>query len=56
MPDPTTVDYIEEPYVKASIMVPNEYIGAVMELSQKKRGIYKDMQYIDENRKKYVTI
>lgn len=50
MPDATTIDYIEEPYVKANIMVPNEYIGAVMELSQKKRGIYKDMQYIDEGR------
>ena len=50
MPDATTIDYIEEPYVKASIMVPNEYIGAVMELSQKKRGIYKDMTYIDNSR------
>ena len=50
MPDNTVIDYIEEPYVKASIMVPNEYIGAVMELSQKKRGIYIDMTYIDDNR------
>ena len=50
MPGNTVIDYIEEPYVKASIMVPNEYIGAVMELSQKKRGIYIDMTYIDDNR------
>lgn len=50
MPDATMIDYIEEPYVKALIMVPNEYIGAIMELSQNKRGIYKDMQYIDDNR------
>ncbi len=50
MPEATLVDYIEEPYVKAMIMVPSEYIGAVMELSQNKRGIYIDMQYIDDNR------
>ena len=50
MPDNTLIDYIEEPYVKAGIMVPNEYIGAVMELSQKKRGIYINMDYIDSNR------
>ncbi len=50
MPDSTMIDFIEEPYVKAHIMVPNEYIGAIMELSQNKRGIYKDMQYIDDNR------
>ena len=50
MPEANVIDYIEEPYVKASIMVPNEYIGAVMQLSQEKRGIYKDMTYIDENR------
>ena len=54
MPDNTTIDFIEEPYVKASIMVPNDYIGAVMELSQKKRGIYKDMIYIDENRNQLI--
>lgn len=54
MPDNTTIDFIEEPYVKASIMVPNDYIGAVMELSQKKRGIYKEMIYIDENRNQLI--
>ena len=54
MPEPQKIDYIEEPYVKASIMVPNEYIGAVMELSQNKRGIYKDMQYIDDDRNQLI--
>lgn len=49
---PTTqeIDYIEEPYVKASIIVPNDYVGAVMELSQEKRGEFKDMKYLDTNR------
>ena len=54
MPDSTTISYIEEPYVKASIMVPNEYIGAVMELSQSKRGVYVDMVYIDNNRNQLI--
>ncbi len=54
MPDNTRIDYIEEPYVKASIMVPSESIGPVMELSQSKRGIYKDMIYIDDNRNQLV--
>ncbi|WP_299087751.1 translation elongation factor 4 [uncultured Metabacillus sp.] len=50
MPDPQKIDHIEEPYVKAAIMVPNDYVGAVMELCQKKRGIFIDMQYLDETR------
>ena len=50
MPDPTMVDYIQEPYVKANIMVPSEYVGAVMDLCQKKRGHYVDMQTIDSTR------
>lgn len=50
MPDPQKIDHIEEPYVKASIMVPNDYVGAVMELCQKKRGIFLDMQYLDDIR------
>ncbi len=54
LPEPTVLDYLEEPYVKASIMVPNEYIGAVMELSQNKRGIYSDMVYIDDNRNQLI--
>ena len=54
MPDQTLVHHIEEPYVKASIMVPNDYIGPIMELSQNKRGIYKDMIYIDDNRNQLI--
>lgn len=54
MPDATKIDFIEEPYVKADIMVPNEYIGAVMELSQNKRGIYKDMVYLDDHRNQLI--
>ena len=50
LPDPQKIDHIEEPFVKASIMVPNEYVGPVMELCQKKRGQYKDMIYIDDTR------
>lgn len=50
MPDPQTIDFIEEPYVKATIMVPNDFVGAVMELCQGKRGIFKDMQYLDDIR------
>ncbi len=50
MPDATLIDYIQEPYVKASIMVPQEYVGAVMDIAQKKRGIYLDMQMIDNQR------
>ncbi|MDO4940266.1 MAG: translation elongation factor 4 [Erysipelotrichaceae bacterium] len=54
MPEATLIDSIEEPYVKASIMVPNEYIGAVMQLSQDKRGEYREMIYIDDNRNQLV--
>ncbi len=49
-PDPTRVAFIEEPYVKAQIMVPQEFVGAVMELSQRKRGDFVTMDYIDDNR------
>ncbi len=49
-PDPTTLDYAEEPYVKANIMTPSEYVGNIMELCQERRGVYKDMQYIDTDR------
>ena len=50
MPDPQKIDKVEEPYVRASIMVPNEYVGAVMELSQAKRGTFIDMKYLDDIR------
>jgi GTP-binding protein LepA len=50
MPDPQKIEYVEEPYVKAAVMVPNDYVGSVMELCQNKRGIFIDMQYMDERR------
>ncbi|MGB9977323.1 translation elongation factor 4 [Thermovenabulum sp.] len=49
-PDPSKIEYIEEPFVEAQIMLPTEYVGSVMELCQDKRGIFKDMQYINEKR------
>ncbi|MFJ8236889.1 translation elongation factor 4 [Ureibacillus sp. NPDC094379] len=50
MPDPQKIDRIEEPYVKATIMVPNDYVGPVMELCQMKRGNFMTMDYIDSSR------
>lgn len=50
LPDLTMVKRIEEPYVNATIMVPSDYVGAIMELCQAKRGTFTDMQYIDDNR------
>ncbi|KAA0549351.1 elongation factor 4 [Bacillus sp. BGMRC 2118] len=50
MPDQQKIAKVEEPYVKATMMVPNDYVGAVMELCQGKRGNFIDMQYLDENR------
>ena len=50
LPEVQRIERLEEPVVKASIMVPPEYVGAVMELSQQKRGTYLDMQYIDDSR------
>lgn len=50
MPEQGKIEYIEEPYVKASIIVPNDYVGTVMELCQTKRGEFLNMEYIDTNR------
>ncbi|GAJ99089.1 LOW QUALITY PROTEIN: translation elongation factor LepA [Geomicrobium sp. JCM 19055] len=50
MPDAQSVDFVEEPYVKSTVMVPNDYVGAVMDLCQKKRGNFIDMTYMDANR------
>ncbi len=50
LPDFTLVDRIEEPYVKAQIMTPQEYVGPIMELCQDKRGIYVDLSYLDDTR------
>ncbi|MGX7023838.1 translation elongation factor 4 [Vagococcus hydrophili] len=49
-PEPSMIDNVEEPFVKAQIMVPNEYVGAVMEISQRKRGEFVTMDYLDEYR------
>lgn len=50
MPESGKIEYVEEPYVNATIMVPNDYVGAVMELCQNKRGEYKNMTYLDASR------
>ncbi len=50
MPPSTVIDWVEEPYVKARIMVPSEYIGPIMTLGTERRGEYKQMSYIDTSR------
>ncbi|MBQ6451201.1 MAG: translation elongation factor 4 [Solobacterium sp.] len=54
LPNASRIDHIEEPYVRAEIMVPDEYIGAVMELCQNKRGIYQSLEVIDKGRNSVV--
>ncbi|WP_291956821.1 translation elongation factor 4 [Mahella sp.] len=50
MPPTTEIDHIEEPVVEAQIMTPSDYVGAIMELCQERRGVFKDMSYLDEKR------
>ncbi|MBQ8301213.1 MAG: translation elongation factor 4 [Clostridia bacterium] len=50
LPEPVEIEYMEEPMVKATIMVPKDYVGNVMELCQERRGVFKDMVYMDETR------
>lgn len=50
MPDPADIDFIEEPIVKASIMIPKDYVGNIMELCQDRRGEYMNMEYLDDKR------
>ncbi len=50
LPNPAEIEHMEEPMAKASIMVPKDYVGNVMELCQERRGIYKHMEYLDETR------
>lgn len=50
MPDPGKISKVLEPFVKANIYVPSEYVGSIMELCQDKRGIYKNISYLDETR------
>ena len=54
MPAPQLINHIQEPYVKASIMAPDEYVGAIMELCQNKRGEYVDIKYIDATRRNII--
>ena len=54
MPEPQKVDRIEEPYVRAAIMTPEEYVGPIMELCQSKSGEYEDIEYIDDTRRKVI--
>jgi len=54
MPHGSTVDRIEEPYVKARILVPAEYIGAIMSLGQERRGVYQGMHYVDPTRVEFL--
>lgn len=56
MPEPNYIERIEEPFVEASILVPNDYVGPVMDLCQNKRGIYQDMQVIDDSRMNIVYL
>lgn len=50
LPDPQKIEYLEEPYIKATIMVPNTYVGTIMDLAQEKRGTYLNMEYLSETR------
>ncbi|MBP3325300.1 MAG: elongation factor 4 [Coprococcus sp.] len=50
LPDPSNIDYMEEPFVSAEIMVTTEYVGAIMQLCQERRGVYKSMEYMEETR------
>ena len=50
LPPPTSIDYMEEPITDTTIMTPDEYVGAVMDICQEKRGVFKNMEYIEETR------
>ena len=52
MPDPTRIEYIKEPYIKAIIIAPKEYLGSIMDLCKEKRGKYLNLEYLDDKRKK----
>lgn len=49
MPDPSEIEYMEEPYVSAEIMVTSDYVGAIMKLCQERRGVYISMEYIEKH-------
>ena len=50
LPDPSEIEYMEEPVVSAEIMVTSEYVGAIMNLCQEHRGVYLSMDYLEETR------
>ena len=50
LPDPSKIEYMEEPFVSAEIMVTKDYVGAIMQLCQERRGVYKSMEYMEETR------
>ncbi|MBQ8924467.1 MAG: translation elongation factor 4, partial [Lachnospiraceae bacterium] len=50
LPDPSVIDYMEEPFVSAEIMVTTDYVGAIMQLCQERRGVYKSMEYMETTR------
>ena len=50
LPDPAEIDHMEEPIASVSVMTPDEYVGAVMEICQDKRGVFKNMEYLEETR------
>ena len=50
LPDPATITRMQEPFVAASVLTPQEFVGAIMEMCQDKRGVFKDMKYIEGNR------
>ena len=54
LPAPDRIEYMEEPVVKAEIYTPPEYVGSIMELCQEKRGVYKELAYLDSSRSKLV--
>lgn len=54
LPEKTEIDYIEEPFVKLEIVVPNDYVGPIMEICQKYRGTYIDLIYLDDYRRKLI--
>ena len=53
-PDRSVIDFVEEPFIKATILSSQEFVGPIMELCQNKRGVYVDLEYIDNNRRKLV--
>lgn len=55
-PDPSTIESISEPFIQATILVPDEYLGTIMGLCQDKRGIYQNLEYIDNKRRKVVYL